>query len=114
MKAKNPEKYVQAFLETSRLMDKYRVTHFIYGIFNYPGETKETLQETRQFWTRYYQQHPGGYGFFLAQPFAFFPGCEVYTNFGHYQREYGTQVLHPEWWKIARPSHVKPLHFSSP
>jgi radical SAM superfamily enzyme YgiQ (UPF0313 family)/cyclophilin family peptidyl-prolyl cis-trans isomerase len=107
MKARHADRYLQSFLETSRLMDKHKVTHLIYGIFNYPGETPATLNEALSFWLGYYKDRPGAHGLFVSQPFAFFPGCEVFTNFHEYSRQYGARVHCPEWWKVARPSHSK-------
>jgi radical SAM superfamily enzyme YgiQ (UPF0313 family)/cyclophilin family peptidyl-prolyl cis-trans isomerase len=105
MKSRHPDRYVRRFLQTDAWMNRYAVPHAVYGILNYPGETPETLKETLQFWTRYYQEHPGSHAVFSSQTFKFFPGCEVFNNWKHYEEAYGARVLHPEWWKLRRPAH---------
>ena len=105
MKARDPERYVRAFLQTDAWMNQYKVPHSVYTIFNYPGETLETLKDTLHFWTRYYQEHAGSHAIFSSQTFKFFPGCEVFSNWTDYEQKYGARVLHPNWWKLRRPVH---------
>ena len=105
MKARRPERYIQSFLQTDAWMNRYRVPHSVYSILNYPGETSETLKETLQFWTRYYEEHEAVTPSSRPRAFKFFPGCEVFTNWKHYEQTYGARVLHPEWWKLCRPVH---------
>ena len=107
MKARHPDRYVQSFIATDEAMTRHRVPHMIYSILNYPGETPETLEETRAFWLRYCHEHPGSAGALSVQSFKYFPGCEVYERFASYEQRYGARVLHPDWWRLRRPNQME-------
>lgn len=105
MKAKDPVKYLEGFVRTHALMNKHAVPHHMYTLLNYPGETRADLDETLRFWEATYDEHGGGFGTVSWQGFKFFPGCEVFSNIASYTARFGTQVLHPSWWKMPRPTH---------
>ncbi len=48
-KTKNPDKFLEDFRRASRLFDQYGVIHMANIIFNHPGETEQTLNETFRF-----------------------------------------------------------------
>jgi len=45
-KTRQPEKFLKRFSETSRLLSEHKILHRANMIFNHPGETQKTLEET--------------------------------------------------------------------
>jgi anaerobic magnesium-protoporphyrin IX monomethyl ester cyclase len=97
-KTRQPERYLAGFREVSALMSKHRVLHRANLIFNHPGETRETLQETFVFLdSMLTAEH--SYLIWAGHGYMHFPGCEVDRRRSHYEREFGTRFRRPEWWR---------------
>ena len=97
-KTRQPRKFLDRFLETSHLLSEKGVLHRANLIFNHPGETRRTLEETFAFIDR--ELVYGGTSLmWAAHAYMHFPGCELDVNRQYYEEKYGTRFLKPEWWK---------------
>jgi radical SAM superfamily enzyme YgiQ (UPF0313 family) len=69
-------------------------------MFNFPGETPETLDETFAYLGRLVD---GGGNFTAGSNFYnFYPGDAVFSNIGTWEREHGTRIHYKEWWKSQK------------
>lgn len=69
-------------------------------LFNHPGETPETTQETISGIRRVVEKY--GMRFkFMTFEYALFPGTYVYAHRSEYERQYGSRFLVPEWWRAS-------------
>jgi radical SAM superfamily enzyme YgiQ (UPF0313 family) len=98
-KTPNPKKFLEAFRRTDQLLSEHGVIHMANLIFNHPGETEETLQETFAFMDSLI----GGRDSFLTwacHEYMHYPGSLLDREKARFEREFGTQILAPEWWKL--------------
>ncbi len=59
----------------------------LYLVVGLPGETRETIEETKRFIEK---ADPGSYTLFTFVPL---PGCDIWNN----PRDYGVTILHRDW-----------------
>ncbi len=97
-KTRQPQKFLSRFLEVSRWLSEYGILHRANLIFNHPGETPKTLQETFTFMDNALQEQDSSL-IWVSHGYMHFPGCEVDTNRQFYEQKYGSRFLAPEWWK---------------
>lgn len=104
-KTNNPSGYIKHFEAISDYANKKEVLHAIYLIFNHPGETKTTINETFNYLEKRLEKVNGKKVSFLLFPqdYFFTPGSHVYHNIGYYENRFGTVIKHKEWWKEFRP-----------
>jgi radical SAM superfamily enzyme YgiQ (UPF0313 family) len=97
-KAKQPDKYLARFRETSDVLSRNGVLHGANLIFNHPGETQQTLEETFAFIDT--ELETGGSSLiWTGRSYMHFPGSELDRNQSFYEREFGSAFLSPEWWR---------------
>jgi radical SAM superfamily enzyme YgiQ (UPF0313 family) len=97
-KTRVPDKFLNRFRETSHMLSDYGVLHRANLIMNYPGETRQTLDETFGFIDSELRRENTYLMWALAR-YMHFPGCELYSHMSRYERDYGSQFLCDEWWK---------------
>jgi radical SAM superfamily enzyme YgiQ (UPF0313 family) len=99
-KTKQPEKYLTAFLKASHRLSDHGVVHGANLVFNHPGETQKTLEET---FAAVDQELDRGRSSLIwtCHGYAHFPGSFVDNNRAMYEQKYGTKFLNPEWWKVS-------------
>jgi radical SAM superfamily enzyme YgiQ (UPF0313 family) len=97
-KTKQPEKYLQRFSEISRRLDEHHVTHRANLIFNHPGETAKTVQETFAFMHQQLDRD-NSHLIWIPNGYMHFPGCDVDINRRVYEEQYGAKFNCGEWWK---------------
>jgi anaerobic magnesium-protoporphyrin IX monomethyl ester cyclase len=98
-KTRQPEKFLERFAEISNLLSDRKVLHRANLIFNHPGETRRSLQETFAFMDRMMARN-NSYLMWAMHGFMDFPGCDIDTNRAEYERLYGCRFLAGEWWKV--------------
>ncbi len=113
-KAAQPEKFLATFRETSHRLSEKGIVHGANLIFNHPGETQKSLEETFAFIDAELARGPSSL-IWTCHSYMHFPGSAVDRNQGHYEREYGAQFHRPEWWKqegnpFAAARRVTPSH----
>jgi radical SAM superfamily enzyme YgiQ (UPF0313 family) len=96
-KTRRPERFLARFREVSALMSKHCVLHRANLIFNHPGETRETLQETFAFLDSMLTS-AHSHLIWAGHGYMHFPGCEVDRRRSYYERAFGTRFGRPEWW----------------
>lgn len=98
-KAANPSHYLGRARETLEVANALSLPHGVYIVFNYPGETPETVRETQ---TYIESLDAGGgpmSGFLSCQTFFILPGTSSYFEMAHDAAAFGTEIRHKTWWK---------------
>ena len=95
-----------AYLRKAREMIKHAnaidLFHDTYLLFNFPGETPETVRETMDF-AEELGSGPGPVsGWVSSQSFFILPGTETYARMDEYREAFGTEIRHPGWWREQR------------
>ncbi|UCD14542.1 MAG: B12-binding domain-containing radical SAM protein [Thermoplasmatales archaeon] len=107
-KTNTPEKYLKKALEivnTARKHDLYIFGSYMLG---YPGETMNSLQETRDFIEK--QIDAGGEYFYPSLVFFMpYPGTSTYFELDKFSKRYGTKVLIDNLWKYSKTCLHRPI-----
>ena len=103
-KAVSPEKYLERAHETLTTANAIGLPHGIYIIFNYPGETPDTVLETQTFIESLDDDGPMS-GFLSCQTFFILPGTSSYRRMAEDAAAFGTEIRHPAWWREAGRHH---------
>ncbi|MEP0827094.1 MAG: B12-binding domain-containing radical SAM protein [bacterium] len=101
-KTKHPEDFLTSFLETSRALSENGIVHGGNIIFNHPGETKATLNETFSFIDAQLARGQS-YLIWTCHGYMHFPGSEIYQNQGRYEKEFGAKFPGKWWLEEADP-----------
>jgi radical SAM superfamily enzyme YgiQ (UPF0313 family) len=111
-KTKRPERFLQRFSETSRLMSSRGVLHRANLIFNHPGETKATMAETFAYMDDMLSVSDSCLMWACAQ-YMHFPGCDLDIRRSYYEETFGTRFDSPRWWQEDDDQYVS-CHRSLP
>jgi radical SAM superfamily enzyme YgiQ (UPF0313 family) len=98
-KTKQPEKFLDDFRRVSHLLSDHGVIHGANLIFNHPGETQKTLEETFAFMDEE-TKRPDSSLIWACHGYLHFPGSALDRNQAQYEQEYGAQFLSPGWWRV--------------
>ncbi len=109
-KTKQPEKFLHRFSEVSHLLTEHKILHRANMIFNHPGETRRTLEETFAFMDRELKLD-NSYLMWAMHGFMDFPGCEIDTNRQYYESTFGSRFLAGEWWKDEEDQYEHSMQF---
>ena len=96
-KSRAPQKFLDAFVRVSRELSSRGIIHRGNLLFNHPGETEATLEETFAF-------VDGCLGpehstlMWVPHTYMHFPGCEVYRERDRFENSYGTRFDCGDWW----------------
>ena len=112
-KTQDPERYLGALrhlAERSRVHGLNWAANIIVG---HPGETPETLRETRDTLHALFTSAPETCGWLSFDPFRLYPGALVHEQMDRWSEAHGTRFYHPEWWKSwydapFRAEHIDP------
>ncbi|MEW6051014.1 MAG: radical SAM protein [Candidatus Zixiibacteriota bacterium] len=96
-KSKQPEKFLDKFRQVSHLLSEREVVHGANLIFNHPGETQRTLEETFDFVDAELDRGPSSL-IWTCHGYMHFPGSAVDREQAYFQKECGTQFLCGDWW----------------
>jgi radical SAM superfamily enzyme YgiQ (UPF0313 family) len=97
-KTKQPEKFLADFKETSRIMSDHGILHRANLIFNHPGETRRSLDETFAYMDDLIEMQET-YLMWACNGYMHFPGCDLDFNRAYYESTFGTRVRKPRWWQ---------------
>ncbi|HEY7162912.1 MAG TPA: radical SAM protein [Acidobacteriota bacterium] len=97
-KSANPDRYLAKSKTTLENADRLGLLHGIYLLFNYPGETPETVLETKRFIDDLGIQEGSMSGWLSSQSFFILPGTDAYNRMSEYETSFGTEIFHPNWW----------------
>lgn len=102
-KTRRPQEYIESVKATVRQCCERDIPLELGFIMNHPGETRDSFRETLANLAEMIDENNPIC--FTAHAFAFklYPGNEVYSNFGAYQRQYGTWCADREWWLRDEP-----------
>jgi uncharacterized Fe-S cluster-containing radical SAM superfamily protein len=96
-KTKQPERFLEEFREVSGLLSEHEIVHGANLIFNHPGETQETIEETFAFVDSVARQGQGSL-MWACHGYMHFPGSQIDHNRSYYEQQFGAVFLNPEWW----------------
>ena len=98
-KAANPHTYLERAYDTLETANAIGLPHGIYIIFNYPGETPETVRETQTFIESLGAAGGPMSGWLSCQTFFILPGTSSYRRMADDAAAFGTEIRHQTWWK---------------
>jgi radical SAM superfamily enzyme YgiQ (UPF0313 family) len=98
-KSADAERYLAKYREILGYADAIGLLHGVYLIFNFPGETPDTVYETQCFIDSLGLEGGPMSGWLSAQTFFILPGTDTFNRMPEYAASYGTQIRHPNWWK---------------
>jgi radical SAM superfamily enzyme YgiQ (UPF0313 family) len=96
-KTKHPEKFLNNFRRISHMLSDHGIVHGANLIFNHPGETRKTLEETFAFVDSELNRSDSSL-IWACNSYRHFPGSALDRNRHYYEREFGTVFLNTEWW----------------
>jgi radical SAM superfamily enzyme YgiQ (UPF0313 family)/cyclophilin family peptidyl-prolyl cis-trans isomerase len=99
-KASDPTKYLERFVYIDNLMNRHKLGHRAYLIWNYPGSTVEEIDLTVKFIKDLIEPRDENFTSVRGNPFFLFPGTEVYRNLSAYRQRFGFRHGAPNWWKL--------------
>ena len=106
-KAPHPGRYLASARDNLLAANAIGLHHSVYLLFNYPGETPETVSETQDF----IDSLDGGVGsmsgWLSCGSFFILPGTRSFQRMAEDATEHGTVIAHPRWW--SEPRHHYPL-----
>ncbi len=109
-KTRQPEKFLDQFARISNLLSDHHILHRANLIFNHPGETRHTLDETMAFMDRMLARSDS-YLMWAMHGFMDFPGCDIDTSRADYERRYGCRFLAGDWWKMETDQYDASMKF---
>ncbi|MFC1497975.1 B12-binding domain-containing radical SAM protein [Verrucomicrobiota bacterium] len=98
-KTSNPDSYLYKSIEIMRCLNAYEVPYKVYLLFNHPGETYESYNETMNFIKDFSSKEQKFSGFFLGQNYKYFPGSYISRRLSFFEDKYGTVIKNKCWWK---------------
>ncbi len=96
-KTRQPERYLARFREISHQLSDNGILHRANMIFNHPGETQTTLEETFAYMDRELARTDTSL-MWACHGYMHFPGCELDTNQKYYEDKFCSRFLSPRWW----------------
>jgi radical SAM superfamily enzyme YgiQ (UPF0313 family) len=96
-KAALPKLYLERAREMLGHANAIGLFHGIYIVFNFPGETPETMRETQSFIEGLSASKMAGW--LACQTFFILPGTPSWQRRDRYAELYGTEIRVPDWWK---------------
>ena len=112
-KTKGPERYLEAALRLGRLSRDHGLNWATNIIVGHPGETRESLAETRDFVRELFVSAKETCGWLSIDPFRLYPGSWVHETMPAYEADHGTRFHHKRWWHSwydasFRAEHIDP------
>ena len=114
-KTQDPERYLDAIRGLARLSRQHGLSFATNVIVGHPGETHETMRQTRDFVAEVFTAGGQTAGWVSIDPFRLYPGSLVHEDLAGYSQRFGTRIHHPEWWRSYydapfRAEHTDPSH----
>lgn len=109
-KTRQPDKYLSRFRQISRQLSDYGVIHRASLIFNHPGETRKTLDETFAFIDIEIARRDTSL-IWANHGYMHFPGCAIDSNREFFETEFGSKFLSDHWWTESEDQYENSLLF---
>ena len=97
-KAAIPSRYLAHAHEILETANAIGLPHGVYIIFNYPGETPETVRETQAYIDGLGAGGGPMSGWLSCQTFFILPGTSSYFRMADDEAAFGTEIRHKTWW----------------
>lgn len=98
-KGNHPEAYLSALMRLAEASRRHGLNWAANLIVGHPGETAESMRETRDYVERLYLSAPETCGWLSVDPFRLYPGADVFERIPAWEREHGARFHHTSWWK---------------
>ena len=98
-KAAIPRVYLDRARDTLETANAISLPHGVYIIFNYPGETPQTVRETQAYIDSLGAEGGPMSGWLSCQTFFILPGTNSYLRMAVDAAAWGTEIRHKTWWK---------------
>jgi len=98
-KAESPRQYLDRCRSVIEELNDRGISFRLFAIFNHPGETRQTAQESIEFFRSLVEGQKTFCGTISAQNYHFYPGTEIETTLSSLNKNHGTVIEHPQWWK---------------
>lgn len=105
-KSANPGEYLKKSRVTLQQAHAIGLHHDVFLLFNYPGETPETVAETQTWIESLIPDDQPASGWISSQTFFLLPGTEVYDQQRELEARFGTRFAHPTWWRQEGDLHA--------
>lgn len=112
-KTRDSGRYLDAILRLARLSRDHGLTWATNVIVGHPGETPETMAESRRFLGELFTSAKETCGWLSVDPFRLYPGSMVHESMGALEERHGARFHHPGWWRSwydgpFRAEHIDP------
>lgn len=97
-KSRSPAKFLDAFVRASRELSSRGIVHRANLLFNHPGETQASLEETFAFMDGCLGPEHSTL-MWVPHSYMHFPGCEVYSERDRFEKSYGARFDCGDWWR---------------
>lgn len=98
-KTRDPVSYLNGFERVIKLHTDLEYPCNVFALFGYPGETKQTIKTSFSRIKSILMNDPSNAINISARNYHHYPGSNVYKNIDLYDKNHGTIVYFPEWWK---------------
>jgi radical SAM superfamily enzyme YgiQ (UPF0313 family) len=105
-KTGNPKGYLERSAALLGHANDIGLHHGVYIVFNFPGETPETVLETQAFLAALGGDRGSMGGWLSCQTFFILPGTHSFLHMAHNATEYGTEIRNPGWWRQTGDHHA--------
>ncbi|MBN1772271.1 MAG: radical SAM protein [Deltaproteobacteria bacterium] len=105
-KTGRPAEYLEGFLRFRDDAARHGASWAVNVLAGHPGETPDTLAETRSFLDRLFPPGRPTGGWLSVDPFRLYPGSEVHRHQARWTAEYGARFHAPRWWLDVRERDV--------
>jgi radical SAM superfamily enzyme YgiQ (UPF0313 family) len=99
----HPLDYVEKALDLMTYANAKGIPGLITVVFNRPGETRETADETLDRLEAYVAAQPNASLRLAATTWAYMPYADESTDIDFPAERYGTRYMHAEWWREGIP-----------
>ncbi len=97
-KHRDPARHLASIEKLAGLGRRHGLTWSTNIVVGHPGETAESMEQTRSFVGRLFATGEETRGWLSVDPFRLYPGSFVHENMEDYERLYGTRFRQPRWW----------------
>ncbi len=99
-KTRSPERYLARCREVLAACDRHGVDYTASLLYNHPGETTHTLNESIDFfWDLVWNGPSQRLQSLQTHRFCFLPGLPLAAMLPDLAAHYGTRIHHPTWWR---------------
>ncbi len=98
-KCVNPREYLNKFEEIYNVHKEINAKLTFNILMNHPGETQESYAITYDRLEKLEKENDLDFFYFNIRFYHHFPGTVLYNKSNEFEKNYGTKIYFPEWWK---------------